>query len=95
MCSGGYCSNGTKKLGQKSTFILLMLSLFASDSLLFNEVTDEDVNDAEGYFDMQCNQVCISLIYLFTNIVISTLSPHRNMIRSLQLYDFINHTPNE
>ncbi|KAL0840966.1 hypothetical protein ABMA28_014754 [Loxostege sticticalis] len=38
------------------------LHFHSTDSLLFNEVTDEDVNDAEGYFDMQCNQVFIGMV---------------------------------
>ncbi|XP_060802787.1 transmembrane protein 94 [Amyelois transitella] len=38
------------------------LHFHSTDSLLLNEVTDEDVNDAEGYFDMQCNQVFIGMV---------------------------------
>ncbi|KAI8435668.1 hypothetical protein MSG28_003928 [Choristoneura fumiferana] len=38
------------------------LHFHSTDSLLFNEVTDDDVNDAEGYFDMQCNQVFIGMV---------------------------------
>ncbi|CAH0751038.1 unnamed protein product [Diatraea saccharalis] len=38
------------------------LHFHSTDSLLFNEVTDEDVNDADGYFDMQCNQVFIGMV---------------------------------
>ncbi|XP_050346220.1 transmembrane protein 94 isoform X2 [Nymphalis io] len=38
------------------------LHFHSTDSLLFNEVTDDDVSDAEGYFDMQCNQVFIGMV---------------------------------
>nr|XP_026490930.1 transmembrane protein 94 isoform X1 [Vanessa tameamea] len=38
------------------------LHFHSTDSLLFNEVTDDDVNDADGYFDMQCNQVFIGMV---------------------------------
>ncbi|CAH2106676.1 unnamed protein product [Euphydryas editha] len=38
------------------------LHFHSSDSLLFNEVTDDDVSDADGYFDMQCNQVFIGMV---------------------------------
>ncbi|XP_049868752.1 transmembrane protein 94 isoform X2 [Pectinophora gossypiella] len=38
------------------------LHFHSTDSLLFNEVTDDDVNDVEGYFDMQCNQVFIGMV---------------------------------
>ncbi|CAH0719577.1 unnamed protein product, partial [Brenthis ino] len=38
------------------------LHFHSTDSLLFNEVTDDDVSDADGYFDMQCNQVFIGMV---------------------------------
>ncbi|XP_059059212.1 transmembrane protein 94 isoform X1 [Achroia grisella] len=38
------------------------LHFHSTDSLLFNEVTDEEVNNTEGYFDMQCNQVFIGMV---------------------------------
>ncbi|XP_063896687.1 transmembrane protein 94 [Helicoverpa armigera] len=38
------------------------LHFHSTDSLLFNEVTDDDVKDAEGFFDMQCNQVFIGMV---------------------------------
>ncbi|CAK1595846.1 unnamed protein product [Parnassius mnemosyne] len=38
------------------------LHFHSTDSLLFNEITDDDVNDADGYFDMQCNQVFIGMV---------------------------------
>ncbi|XP_050670868.1 transmembrane protein 94 isoform X2 [Leptidea sinapis] len=38
------------------------LHFHSTDSLLFNEVTDDDVTDAEGYFDLQCNQVFIGMV---------------------------------
>ncbi|XP_053607404.1 transmembrane protein 94 isoform X2 [Plodia interpunctella] len=38
------------------------LHFHSTDSLLFNEVSDEDVDDADGYFDMQCNQVFIGMV---------------------------------
>ncbi|XP_063362048.1 transmembrane protein 94 [Cydia amplana] len=38
------------------------LHFHSTDSLLFNEVTDDDVIDADGYFDMQCNQVFIGMV---------------------------------
>ncbi|XP_026332948.1 transmembrane protein 94 isoform X2 [Hyposmocoma kahamanoa] len=38
------------------------LHFHSTDSLLFNEVTDDDVADVEGYFDMQCNQVFIGMV---------------------------------
>ncbi|XP_050561045.1 transmembrane protein 94 isoform X1 [Spodoptera frugiperda] len=38
------------------------LHFHSTDSLLFNEVTDEDVKDADGFFDMQCNQVFIGMV---------------------------------
>ncbi|XP_061377104.1 transmembrane protein 94 isoform X2 [Danaus plexippus] len=38
------------------------LHFHSTDSLLFNEVTDDDVDDADGYFDMQCNQVFIGMV---------------------------------
>lgn len=33
-----------------------------TDSLLGNEVHEEDVNDVEGCFEMQCNQVFIGMV---------------------------------
>ncbi|KAJ0177027.1 hypothetical protein K1T71_007036 [Dendrolimus kikuchii] len=38
------------------------LHFHSTDSLLFNEVTDDDVKDAEGFFDIQCNQVFIGMV---------------------------------
>ncbi|XP_052740151.1 transmembrane protein 94 [Bicyclus anynana] len=38
------------------------LHFHSTDSLLFNEITDDDVSDADGYFDMQCNQVFIGMV---------------------------------
>ncbi|XP_075973229.1 transmembrane protein 94-like protein l(2)k05819 [Anticarsia gemmatalis] len=38
------------------------LHFHSTDSLLFNEVTDDDVTDADGFFDMQCNQVFIGMV---------------------------------
>ncbi|CAB3253813.1 unnamed protein product [Arctia plantaginis] len=38
------------------------LHFHSTDSLLFNEVTEDDVKDAEGFFDMQCNQVFIGMV---------------------------------
>ncbi|KAG6454754.1 transmembrane protein 94 isoform X2 [Manduca sexta] len=38
------------------------LHFHSTDSLLFNEVTDDDVKDADGYFDLQCNQVFIGMV---------------------------------
>lgn len=38
------------------------LHFHSTDSLLFNEVTDDDVKDADGFFDMQCNQVFIGMV---------------------------------
>lgn len=38
------------------------LHFHSTDSLLFNEVTDDDVVDADGYFDLQCNQVFIGMV---------------------------------
>ncbi|XP_038211655.1 transmembrane protein 94 isoform X1 [Zerene cesonia] len=38
------------------------LHFHSTDSLLFNEVTDEDVNDVDGFFDLQCNQVFIGMV---------------------------------
>ncbi|KPJ08304.1 hypothetical protein RR48_13043 [Papilio machaon] len=38
------------------------LHFHSTDSLLFNEITDDDVNDADGFFDMQCNQVFIGMV---------------------------------
>ncbi|XP_048482654.1 transmembrane protein 94 [Plutella xylostella] len=38
------------------------LHFHSTDSLLFNEVNDEDVDDVEGYFDLQCNQVFIGMV---------------------------------
>nr|QFR37578.1 lethal [Phigalia pilosaria] len=38
------------------------LNFHSTDSLLFNEVTDEDAKDAEGFFDLQCNQVFIGMV---------------------------------
>ncbi|XP_072932217.1 transmembrane protein 94 [Epargyreus clarus] len=38
------------------------LHFHSTDSLLFNEVTDDDVTDTEGFFDMQCNQVFIGMV---------------------------------
>lgn len=39
-----------------------VLHFHSSDSLIFNEVTEDDVNDADGYFDLQCNQVFIGMV---------------------------------
>ncbi|XP_068632229.1 endoplasmic reticulum magnesium-transporting P-type ATPase isoform X2 [Battus philenor] len=38
------------------------LHFHSTDSLLFNEITDDDVSDADGFFDMQCNQVFIGMV---------------------------------
>ncbi|CAK1546990.1 unnamed protein product [Leptosia nina] len=38
------------------------LHFHSTDSLLFNEVTDDDVTDVDGYFDLQCNQVFIGMV---------------------------------
>ncbi|KAJ2945867.1 hypothetical protein O0L34_g4773 [Tuta absoluta] len=38
------------------------LHFHSTDSLLFNEVTDDDVTDVDGFFDMQCNQVFIGMV---------------------------------
>nr|AGC92690.2 hypothetical protein [Heliconius erato] len=38
------------------------LHFHSTDSLLFNEVIDDDVSDADGFFDMQCNQVFIGMV---------------------------------
>ncbi|GBP77242.1 Transmembrane protein 94 [Eumeta japonica] len=38
------------------------LHFHSSDSLLFNEVTESDVEDSAGYFDLECNQVFIGMV---------------------------------
>ncbi|XP_041978193.1 transmembrane protein 94 isoform X1 [Aricia agestis] len=38
------------------------LHFHSTDSLLFNELTDDDVKDADGYYDLQCNQVFIGMV---------------------------------
>ncbi|CAH2037908.1 unnamed protein product, partial [Iphiclides podalirius] len=38
------------------------LHFHSTDSLLFNEITDDDVTDADGFFDIQCNQVFIGMV---------------------------------
>ncbi|CAH3997651.1 unnamed protein product [Pieris brassicae] len=38
------------------------LHFHSTDSLLFNEVTDDDVTDVDGFFDLQCNQVFIGMV---------------------------------
>lgn len=43
--------------------IYVCIHIYITDSLLFNEVLEDDVEDAEGYFDLQCNQVSVTHIF--------------------------------
>lgn len=43
-------------------FKCIFIYIFITDSLLCNENNDDDVNDVESCFELQCNQVFIGMV---------------------------------